>query len=197
VEKTDSWMVMLGMGILVISLVGSALGGRPEGPPPPSQDNGGTFELKTVTQTLTGSGSENTDKDYNITVNFTNVATFSAELTWQDEAASRPGLTNQPDELGMTVASPAGETRSDKKTASAGDVKLDFSYPVTNKTAASKTSKAGMGPWTVSVNVGVCGDQTPLIPDPLGLRTVADTGNAFTLKVTYTYFEKVKVKGGS
>jgi hypothetical protein len=195
VEKTDSWMVMLGMGILVISLVGSALGGQPEPKPFGVQDNGGTFELKTVTQTITGSGSENTNKDYNITVNFTNVATFSAELTWQDEAAPRPGQTNQPDDLGMTVASPAGETRSDKKTASQGDVKLDFSYPVTAKTAATKTSKAGMGPWTVSVEVGVCGDNTPLVPDPLGLRTTPDTGNAYTLKVTYTYFEKVKAKG--
>jgi hypothetical protein len=197
VEKTDSWMVMVGMGILIISLVGSALGGRPEGPPPPSPDGGGTFQLATVDQTVTGSGSENSNKDYNITVNHTNVATFTATLTWQDEAAPRPGQTNQPDDLGMTVASPAGETRSDKKTASQGEVNLNFAYPVTAKTAASKTSKAGMGPWTVTVEVGVCGDNTPLVPDPLGLRTTPDTGNAFTLKITYTYFEKVNVKGGA
>ena len=122
----------------------------------------------------------------------TNLVTFSVGLTWQDEAASRPGLTNQPDELGLSIASPAGEARSDKKSASQGSVNVDYSYPVTEKTAASKTSRAGMGPWTINVEIGICGDQTPFIPDPGGFRTVADTGNAYTLEITYTYYEKVK-----
>jgi hypothetical protein len=192
VEKTDSWMVMLGMGILLISLVGSALGGRPEGPPPPPPGGGGSFELKTVTQTVTGSGTENSEKEHGMSICVTNLVTFSVSLSWQDEGASRPGLTNQPDELGVTVASPAGESRSDKQSASKGSVKVDFAFPVTNKTAASKTSRAGMGPWTIMVEIGPCGDQTPLVPDPLGLRTVADGGNAYTLEITYTYYEKAK-----
>jgi hypothetical protein len=192
VQKTDNLMVILGTVILLISIVGSALGGQPDNGPPPPPDGGGSFQLTTVSQTITGSGQENSQKDYNITVNYTNVATFSAKLSWQDEPANRPGQTNQPDELGLTAASPAGEARSDKKTASQGEVTLDFAFPVTEKTAASKTSKAGMGGWTVTVEVGVCGDHTPLVPDPLGLRTTPDTGNAFTLEISYTYFMKAK-----
>jgi len=196
VERTDSWMVMLGMGILLISLVGAALGGQPDKGPPPPPDGGGSFQLKTVSQTITGTGQESTERDHGISVCATNLVTFTVTLTWQDEPANRPGLTNQPDELGLSVASPAGEARSDKKTAAQGSVKLEFAYPVTEKTAASKTSKAGMGPWAISVDIGICGDQTPAFPDPLGLRTVADTGNAYTLEITYTCYEKVNVKGG-
>lgn len=191
-EKTDNWMLMLGAGIMLVSIVGSALGAQPYNPPPPGPDGGGSFELKTVRTTVTGSGNENSEKEHGMSICVTNLATFSLVLTWQDEAANRPGLTNQPDELGLTVASPAGESKSDKKTASQGSVKLDYSYPVTNKTAASKTSRAGMGPWTITVEIGACGDQTPAIPDPLGLRTVADNGNAYTLEITYTYYEKAK-----
>ena len=191
-QKTDNWMVLLGTGILLISLVGSALGGQPDNGPPPPPGGDYHFMLTTVSQTITGSGQENSQKDYNITVNYTNLATFSATLTWQDEPANRPGQTNQPDELGLTAASPAGEARSDKKTASQGEVTLDFAFPVTEKTAASKASKAGQGSWTVTVEVGPCGDHTPLLPDPLGLRTTPDSGNAFTLEITYSYFMKMK-----
>ena len=191
VEKTDSWMVMLGMGILIFSLVGSALGGRPDNPPPPNGDGGGSFQLKTVSQTITGSGSENSEKDHGMSVCVTNMATFTVALTWQDEPAARPGLTNQPDELGISVASPSGEAKSDKKSASQGSVNVEYTYPVTEKTAASKTSRAGQGPWTIMVEIGVCGDQTPRFPGG-GLRTVADTGNAYTLEITYTYYEKAK-----
>jgi hypothetical protein len=49
-----------------------------------------------------------------------------------------------------------------------------------------------MGMWTLTVEVGPCGDQTPAVADPLGLRTVADNGNAYTLEITYTYFMKAK-----
>ena len=181
---------MLGMGILIISLVGSALGGQPDIPRPPDEDGDGSFELQTVTQTVTGSGNENSEKDHGITVDKTNLVTFSVTLTWQDEPANRPGLTNQPDELGIAVASPAGEAKSDSQSASQGSVSVDYAYPVTEKTAASKTSRAGMGPWAITVEVGNCGDQTPLIPGPF--RTVADTGNAYTLEITYTYYEKAK-----
>lgn len=190
VEKTDNWMVMLGMGILLISLVGSALGGRPDDGVPPPPDGWGSFHLMTEQRTDTGTGQESSEKEHGMSVCVTNLVSFSVTLTWQDEAANRPFLTNQPDELGLTVASPAGESKSDKKTASQGSVKLEFTFPVTDKTAATKTSKAGFGPWAISVEIGICGDQTPIIPDPGGRRTVADTGNAYTLEISYTYYMK-------
>jgi len=190
VEKTDNWMVMLGTGILLISLVGSALGGQPDNGRPPPSGGDYHFMLTTAKKTDTGTGQENSEREHGMSVCVTNLVSFSVTLTWQDEPANRPGLTNQPDELGLTVASPAGESRSDKKSASQGSVKLDFAFPVTDKTAASKTSKAGQGPWTINVEIGICGDQTPLIPGPF--RTVADTGNAYTLEITYTYYEKMK-----
>ena len=188
--KTDNLMVMLGTVILIVSLVGSAVGGQPDNRPPPPPPGQGGFELKTAQQTITGSGSENSEKEHGMSVCVTNLVTFSVSLTWQDEGAARPGQTNQPDELGISVASPAGEAKSQKATT--GSAKVDYSFPVTEKSAASKTSRAGMGPWSVNVEIGTCGDNTPLIPDPLGLRTTPDTGNAYTLEITYTYYEKAK-----
>jgi len=192
VERTDNLMVLLGTVILMISLVGSALGGQPEGPRPPQPDGVGGFELVTMQQTITGSGQENSETEHGVEANVTNLATFTVTLSWQDEPENRPGLTNQPDTLGVTVASPAGESRNEMKSASEGSVKVEFTFPVTEKTAASKPSKAGMGRWVVTAEVGPCGDQTPAVPDPLGLRTVADNGNAYTLEITYTHFAKAK-----
>jgi hypothetical protein len=48
-----------------------------------------------------------------------------------------------------------------------------------------------MGNWDITVHVGTCGDQTPRFPGA-GLRTVADTGNAYTLSYSYSYYAKVK-----
>ncbi len=76
-----------------------------------------------------------------------------------------------------------------------GKVTLTYTYPVTNKSAAQKASKLGMGAWDVVVVVGACGPQEPLIPDITGRRTIADSGNAFTVSISYDYYARVQQAG--
>ena len=193
-EKTDTWMVMLGIVILLVALGGAATGARPEAPAVTAQSSG-TWTLITINQTESGQGNENSDHAYNVSVGFTNLVSMDLKLTWKDESPARTGLTNQPDELGLQASSPTGETRSNKASNTVGgegSVALGFTFNVTQKSAASKTSKTGMGDWNITVHVGTCGDQTPRVPDPFGLRTVKDTGNAYTLSYSYSYYAKVK-----
>jgi hypothetical protein len=98
---------------------------------------------------------------------------------------ARPDGTSQSDSASNTHAASGG----------AGSVELSFEFNVTNKTAAKKTSKEATGNWDIMVHVGTCGDQAPMI-GPGVFRTVADTGNSFTLKVSYTYYV-LKEKGAS
>ncbi|MGQ9583248.1 MAG: hypothetical protein ACUVV6_07020 [Thermoplasmatota archaeon] len=186
-ERNDRRMLFLGLGVAVVALAlaGAAGGPGPGGGevpfPPPS--------LVTVSAPpFTGTGEESSETTFNLTIEETNLVELRATLTWQDEAASRPGLTNEPDALSLTVSSPEGESKSASDTSSSGSVTVTFTYNVTEASAARNQSKRGTGGWNFVVEVGSCGDQEPLIPDPLGLRTVADTGNAFTLTVSYSHY---------
>ncbi len=187
-ERNDRRMLLLGLCVVAVAL---ALAGTTSGPKP---SDGGTPppppQLVTAQVSLTNSGGENSETTFNLHIDETNLVEVSVTLSWQDEPASRPGLTNGPDELTITVSSPEGESRTGTDTSTSGSVTVRFTYNVTESTAAKSTSKRGMGAWDIVVEVGACGDQEPFVPDPLGLRTVADEGNAFTVSVSYSYFTK-------
>jgi len=184
---------MLGIGVLLISLMGAAAGGKPGTGLPPPSSQGGKFELKTVPlPTLTGTGQENSDSQASFSVNVTNLVSLTVTLTWEDEANADSRHTNTPDELGLSVTSPANESKSEPPVAATqGSAGVSFTFPVTEKTVNSKTSKAGMGSWKIVVSVGNCGDQVPRF-NIFGQRTFADTGNAYTLDIECNYFAKVK-----
>ncbi|MEM2870238.1 MAG: hypothetical protein QW379_07465 [Thermoplasmata archaeon] len=187
-------MLVLGLGVTVVALALAGVTGGPE-TKPYALPGGKKAELTSVQTSFAGQGSENSETQFSVVINDTNLVEVIVTLTWQDEAASRIGLTNEPDTLGVTVSSPEGESRSDS--GNSGSVSVRFAFNVTEDTALKKPSKRGMGTWDVVVEVGACGDQEPFIPDPLGLRTVADTGNAFTLTIVYNYYKIVAASGVS
>lgn len=191
-ERNDQRMLLIGVAILIVALALAGLMGKPAGPasagtPQPSQ-----LVQQTGQRSFTGYGNSNSETTLNITINETNMIGVTFDLTWQDEP-NQARHTNLPDNLGLEVSSPEGEGKSGTKSnaqGGTGEVKLTYSYNVTEKTIAQKTSKRGTGSWNVVVMVGSCGAQEPRIPDPGGYRTVADNGNAYTLTVSYQYFGK-------
>ena len=48
----------------------------------------------------------------------------------------------------------------------------------------------GIGEWEYTVKCGDCGDHTPML-SILDIRDRADTGNAWTLTVTYGYYQDI------
>lgn len=195
-EKNDLRMLLMGLAILIVSLALAFLLGGPE-----VGDGGGDQtppvpELAAGRASFTGTGTENSDTEFTADINVTNIVNVTVTLTWNDE----PDVTdfqgrhqNQPDELGVTAASPEGpsQTKSASNThaasGGAGSAAVSFEFNVTNKTAVKKVSKEGQGNWVLSVHVGTCGDQVPVI-GPAIFRTEADTGNSFTLTISYSYY---------
>ena len=193
-EKNDRLMASMGVAVLVLSLALAGLLGKPAVATVTPIIPHGDWELKTGQQTITGSGNANSEVQQTVNISQTNIAKLTIELTWQDEANSARH-TNTPDELGLDIKSPEGEAKSGKATnpqGGQGKVTLTYTYPVTNKSVAQKTSKLGAGAWDVVVVVGACGPQEPLIPDITGRRTIPDAGNAFTLSISYDYYARVQ-----
>jgi len=195
-EKNDQRMLLMGLAIVIVSLTLAVMLGKPE-----VGDGGGgetppVPELTVGQASYTGVGTENSDTEFTADINLTNIVNVTVTLTWNDE----PDVTdimgrheNQPDELGVTVASPEGLSQTDSASnthaasGGAGSVAVSFGFNVTEKTAVRKVSREGQGNWVISVHVGVCGDQVPVI-GPGIIRTEADTGNSFTLTVSYSYY---------
>jgi len=63
---------------------------------------------------------------------------------------------------------------------------------LTNQSVIQHTTMLRRGNRTIVVSIGDCGDQQPILPDPSGLRTVKDTGNAYTLTTIWNYYEQVE-----
>lgn len=190
-EKNDNRMVMLFGIVMIISVVGVIQGGPPSAAAPTAPTSG-KYELQSGQLSLTSTGTENSEKVYNVSLNYTNIVSVSVTLTWTDEANADSRHTNTPDTLGATVKSPEGEEKNGQDTKSQGSVNVKYNFTVTEKTVTQKTSKRGMGGWEVAVNVGTCGDQEPLIPDILGFRTIADSGNAYEVQISFQYYAKAK-----
>ena len=137
-----------------------------------------------VAATETGRTSENGGSDLLVDVVDPNVRSITFSLTWQDEAASGPRYTNEPDAFGLEVLPPQGDAEVTSMSTS-GRVTMTIPYSPTEDPYLN-----GTGSYAVTVVCGNCGNQVPLI-NFLGLREIVDDGNAWSLEVTYEYYAKV------
>jgi len=123
-----------------------------------------------------------------------NVANIHFKLTWRDEADSDVTHQNQPDTFTISFASPDGSISEEAngKNEQGGEGVIEFVKIIFNEDFPPSEIPFlnGTGEWAVVVSVNA-GDHEPLIPDPiLGLRTVGDTGNDFTLEISYDYYKE-------
>ena len=128
-----------------------------------------------------------------------NVFSMVVELTWTDEAdAARH--TNQPDTFQLEVTAPDGRTSQGSAAnvhGAPGSVVVTLERNITkevqeNKALKKKTADpTWTGKWTFNVTCTDAGDQTPSIgPDPIHLRDIVDSGNAWQLAIGWTFKSK-------
>jgi hypothetical protein len=118
-----------------------------------------------------------------------NIASVEFKLTWTDE----PGqthlgrtYTNQPDELGVTVVTPWGQSQSlSAKNPVGGQGVVMVSFDIAQK---KYDGTNGTGQWNYTIFAKACGPQTP---PRIGL-SYTDAGNAYSLDITWHYFTKPK-----
>ena len=134
---------------------------------------GGLGELAGSLPAVSGSLQENSQKATILTLD-AKATSLKVRLTWEDEPAQFP-LENQPDSFKVALASPSGN---------ASESQL-VSNPVGGEGLVELALRVGgageEGDWSVTVFLGDCGDQQGFV------RSVADTGNAYSLAISYTY----------
>jgi len=143
-------------------------------------------------QTATGSGqlsgnvAENSDiGTQNQQITDLNLAEMSFTLTWTDEPDHDRLHENTPDELGVDVVSPWGENQSfSAKNPMGGEGKVVVNFTVEQK---KFNGDVGTGDWNYTVFAKDCGNNTP---KRVGLLQWLDNGNAFSLEISWKYFEK-------
>ncbi len=186
-RRNDRIMIILGIVIVIIALVGAAVGGSPK---ITEEDEESAVDFRnwpirtSPIRHISGSSQENSDEVIVINVTDKYVVRVVVELNWLDEAPERNNLENQPDSFNFTVFTPWEETISSD----------DVFNPIGNAGQITETivtpeegiEDAAIGEWTISIHCGNCGDQVPTI-NIIGLREVEDTGNDWVLDYYYEF----------
>jgi MFS family permease len=131
---------------------------------------------------------EGTPSDNPFPIPEVNVIDVTFSLSWTDEAASSIRHVNEPDEFSLEVFSPDGRDFSTSFSSNpqdgTGQVSLSVDFDPDRDPYIN-----GTGDWTVTVISGTCGDHVLWRPSG-GFFDEPDTGNAWSLEVTYRYYEK-------
>jgi hypothetical protein len=136
---------------------------------------------------------ENSDSDHTITLpkdDANNLIKVTFKLTWEDEVDSSIRYTNQPDTFSMTIYTPDPDNQTiESITSEAGVITVEYELFPNRDPPTKDPYFNGTGDYIVTISCGDCGDQKTTV-SILGLRDIADTGNAWDLEVTYNYYLK-------
>lgn len=180
-QAKDKGVIGLGVLITLASLIGAfALGDYTIHV---IQNAGAEANMVKATGALTfdGTVAVGASQGKDLELSEAKLLSVNVKLKWVDEPNADSRHTNQPDTLELSVDSAFG---SDKGQSDKGEVLLNFTAP-DKKPWDSRDST-----WNVTVTCVQAGDQTPVVPDPLGRRTIKDGGNAYTMDVTYIFLAK-------
>ena len=188
-HRNDRLIILLGLIVVVIALVGAAIGGQPKAPeesPDEVIDYTQWPVVHSPQKTLKGNSIENTDEMVSFNVSDEYVISVSLELNWKDESnAQGLGLyQNQPDSFNFTVYTPWGDViESDtvlNEVNSGGVIEEVITVPTEG------IKDGAMGKWEVNIHCGNCGDQEPTVSVG-NFRDIEDTGNAWVLIYIYEF----------
>jgi len=191
----DKKVLLLGIIIFSISIVGSLIFG--ENIERYSELLEIPFDLSNMEQRVsepivfTDRADEGNPSTFQPLVDEANVMTISFALSWSDEANADNRHTNEPDSFTISVESPDGSYSEEKtesnEQGSEGNIKLSITLFDEAKPPKSLPFLNGTGDWNIIISV-VAGDQEPFGPSPFGRRSYPDSGNDFTLEISYDYY---------
>ena len=192
-HRNDRMMVMLGIMVVIVALIGAAVGGKPA-IDESTEDEEIPFSEWPIkdgpVKHISGHLNENTDESRSIFINYSYIIEVTIKLNWLDEApATGPGrYENQPDSFNFTVSTPWGAfISSDAVYNSIGQAGL-IEERILVPQEGIETS-AAQGEWIINIYCLECGDQEPQI-SILNLRDIADNGNAWALEYQFKFHEK-------
>jgi hypothetical protein len=160
---------------------GGGGGGKPVSYDGWTAQTGASQETGTATEAQPGDAMQ-------LSIEEKNLATVTFTLKWKDEPDQYPRHQNQPDTLGVDATTPwgANKTASGKNVYSAsggeGSVSLSFDLVQTKYNGEN-----GSGVWQFTV---FCTDAGDHMPKNVGLIKWIDSGNAYTLDITWKYYSK-------
>jgi hypothetical protein len=151
----------------------------------PGGGGGGNVDLDTgAMDPINGNSAENSQQEFNVSVEEKAIAEITYTLTWEDEQAN-PGFSNDPDEFSLAVNTSWGEYAETPMTENGGDGRGEVSLTFAAPGVYPDTGSAGE--YIVTVTMGEAGDEWPLGIPSAGFN---DPGNDWTLTVTYTYWKE-------
>jgi POT family proton-dependent oligopeptide transporter len=137
----------------------------------------------------TGTSTPDSDKETTINITDINIFNVTVTLTWTDEAPPAPGMTNSPDEFGIKVIAPDGQTEQQgpvpNQVGSQGRVSVTLNWDPTNITGVVAT-----GDYKITVHMGNAGAST-LKRGPKIIQ-FTDAGNDWSLEFKYKYLVEEK-----
>jgi len=153
---------------------------------------GGTWDNYIVTEggpiTTEGYSNTGTETTEQAGINATNLLNVTFTLTWIDEPDTTRLLRtweNQPDNFGLDVSSPDGANASAPMTPNVHGEEGKVSCALRFE-PGKPGSDADRGPFEVTVKCGTCGMAT----NPFSPIGYIDSGNAWTLEVSYSYYAR-------
>jgi hypothetical protein len=188
-HRNDRLIVFIGLIIVVIALIGAAIGGTPKLP-----DDGGdevvNFRdwpiVESVQKHVSGSATEQSDEVVVINITEMYITKIYFTLNWLDEAPAT-GLgdyTNEPDEFNFTVLTPWDEPFESEdrfnEIDAAGVIELTVAIP------EKGVETAALGEWEINIHCGICGNHVPRF-NVGGVREIEDNGNDWVLTYYYEF----------
>jgi len=182
-QAKDKGVIGLGVVITLVSLIGAfALGDYTL--KVVSGDQGeGKWTTATDVITLDGTVAPDSSKDKEVIIDQPRVLSVTFTLTFKDEPNADSRHTNEPDSLSLEVSSEFGSDQDEAvgDSGSGGEMSLVFTAP--DKKPWDTREKV----WNATVTAVSIGNQEPLVPDPMGFRTIIDPGNDYSLSVEIVY----------
>lgn len=177
----DKGVIGMGFIITLVSLIGAfALGDYAIHGLPVIDDNDNMVKA-TGTITFDGYVAVGASQGKDLDLAQGKLLAITIKLKWVDEPNADSRHTNQPDTLGLSIDSAFG---NDQGQNDQGEILLNFTAP--EKKPWDSQGKT----WNITITCVSAGDQAPLVPDPLGRRTIKDGGNSYTVDVTYIFLVK-------
>jgi len=139
-----------------------------------------------------GTSDENTDQTLTVVINQTNIVNVTVTLTWTDEPAPYPRYVNQPDEFGVRIDGPDGTTAESGMDANPSGSDGTVSATIT-RDGTNLTGDTASGAYNITIQMGNAGDSK--LRNGPGVIVFTDSGNAWSLEITYDFYEEVAASG--
>lgn len=185
--RNDRLIIFIGIIVIAIALVGAAFGGSPKIDEDHDDDVVDYWDWpikESAKSHISRTSSENTEYPLTFNISDMYVTQITFELHWLDEDPDTMFYENQPDTFRFMVNTPWGDNISSLEVAN--EIGSPGLIIETIEVPEEGIKDGATGQWEVIIFCGNCGDQ--IFERGLGIYSIDDTGNAWTLTHYYELY---------